>query len=142
MSKYLQGVAQLTKQLQQLGAAFTVPVLRSAVRAGIQPAKKQAIAMAPAGSVAHRTYKGRLVAPGFGKRSIRVVTKVNADKTTVSAALGVRREAFYMVNFVERGTSKMPAQPWLRPAMKSTQSEQEAAFAAQLIKRIDKVLSK
>lgn len=137
---YLQGVAEASRKLRAAGAAFTVPILRSAVRAGIQPAKKLAQATAPTGSVAHRTYKGRLVAPGFGKRSIRVVTKVNADKTGVSAALGVRREAFYMVNFVEIGTAKMPARPWLRPAMQMTQSEQEAAFAKKLLERLNQVV--
>lgn len=136
---YLIGVAEASKKLTAMGAAFSVPILRSAVRAGIQPAKKYAEQTIPVGKEAHRTYKGRLVAPGFSKRSIRVVTKASQDKRVVSAALGVRREAFYAVLFTEIGTSKIPARPWLRPAMKNTQSEQEAAMAAKLLDRINKV---
>lgn len=139
MANSLQGTAELSRQLRALGAAFSVPILRSAVRAGIQPAKKRAEATIPVGLRAHRTYKGRLVAPGFSKRSIRVVTKVSPNKQVVSAALGVRREAFYAVLFTELGTAKIPARPWLRPSMAGTKDEQEAALAAKLKERIEKV---
>lgn len=118
---------------------MSVPILRSAVRAGIRPAFKRAQQTIPIGKAAHRTYKGRLVAPGFSKRSLRIVTKVSQDKQTVSAALGVRREAFYAVLFEELGTAKMPARPWLRPAMAGTQVDQETALAAKLKERIEKV---
>lgn len=91
-------------------------VLRKAVRQGMGEVKKRAESLIPQGVDAHRTYKGRLVAPGFARRSIRLITKVDKSKQKVSAILGVRAEAFYALNFIELGTSKMPAQPWLRPA--------------------------
>jgi predicted transcriptional regulator len=96
------------------------------------------------GNTAHRTYKGRLVAPGFSSRNTRIVTKADPSGTIVSAALGVRKEAFYAVQFIERelGRSKHTAQPSLRAAMASTQNEQQAALAAKLRERIDKVVPK
>lgn len=139
MASGLVGVAALEKKLLELGSVVSTPILRSAVRAGIQPAKARAEQLIPVGVDAHRTYKGRLVAPGFAKRSIRTVTRVSEDKTRVSAALGVRKEAHYAVNFVEVGTSKSQAHPWLRPALESTKAEQESALAAKLKERIDKV---
>lgn len=136
---YLTGLAEAEAKLRQLGAVVAAPIMKKAVRAGIQPAKQRAQQNAPTGQVAHRTYKGRLVAPGFGKRSIRVITTASQDKRTFSAALGVRREAHYMVNFVEVGSAKMAAQPWLRPAMAATKDEQEVQFAEVVLAEIRKV---
>lgn len=138
---HLEGAAELARQLAALGDIASTKIMRAAVRAAIQPAKKKAQATIPVGLQAHRTYKGRLVAPGFSKRSIRVVTKVSRDGKSISAALGVQREAFYAVLFEELGTSKMPARPWLRPAMASTVTQQQAILVAQLRDRIQKAIN-
>lgn len=144
MASGLEGVAELSRQLRELGAAFSIPILRAAVRAGIKPAKDRWAQTIWKGNTAHRTYKGRLVAPGFSSRQIRVVTKAEEGGTRVSAALGVRKEAFYAVQFIERelGNSKHAAQPSLRAAMSSTQQEQQTALAAKLRDRIDKIARK
>lgn len=141
MASGLEGTAELSRQLRALGAAFSIPILRAAVRAGIKPAHDRWKATIWKGNQAHRTYKGRLVAPGFSSRNTRVVTKAEQGGTVVSAALGVRKEAFYAVQFIERelGNSKHVAQPSLRAAMQSTQTEQQAALAAKLRERIDKI---
>lgn len=136
---YLEGVAELEKKLKALGQVASVPILRAAVRAGIKPVKARAEELIPVGSEAHRTYKGRLVAPGFAKRSLRTVTRASPDGRKVSAAVGVRKEAFYAALFVELGTARTRAQPFLRPALEQTKSEQERAFAEKLKERIDKV---
>lgn len=137
---HVEGVAELERKLLGLGSVASIPILRAAARAGIKPAFERAQATIPVGSEAHRTYKGRLVAPGFSKRSLRIVTRATSDGRRVSAAIGVRKEAFYAVLFKELGTSKMAATPWLRPAMASTQGAQLAAFAAKLKERVDKVV--
>lgn len=143
MASGLQGAAELERKL--LALRNDVPaerVMRPIVRAGIKPAFDKAAATIPVGTEAHRTYKGRLVAPGFSKRSLRIVTRVSEDKTRISAALGVRKEAFYAVLFTELGTSKMPARPWLRPAMRSTIRQQEDALVVKLRKEVDKATKK
>lgn len=132
----LEGVAQLTRQLEALGKLEDGKALRTAVRAGIKPAQIRAKQLIPEGVDAHRTYKGRLVAPGFAKRSIRSITTTSKDKQKATALLGVRKEAFYAVNYVERGTSKMAARPWLRPAFQSTAEQQQAAIAESLAKSV------
>lgn len=144
MASGLEGVAALSRQLSGLGAAFSVPILRAAVRAGIKPAQQRWVQTIWKGNTAHRTYKGRLVAPGFGSRNTRIVTKAEAGGTRVSAALGVRREAFYHVQFIERelGNSKHVAQPSLRAAMAATKDLQQALTIAKLRERIEKLVRK
>lgn len=139
MARGLEGTRELELKLRELGAAFAAPIMRSALRAGLKPALQRAQQTIPIGTQAHRTYKGRLVTPGFAKRSLRIVTKVSPDKRTFSAALGVRREAFYAPFFVELGTSRMAARPWLRPAFRSTQAQQQQALADRLRDRLHKV---
>ncbi len=134
----LEGVAALTRQLEELGKAVKGKALRSAVRAGGNAVKKVAKANIPVGKAAHKTHKGRLVAPGFSQRSVRVVTKLDRTGEKATAAIGVRSEAFYAVQFVELGTSEMPAHPWLRPAMESTRDEQQRAIGKALKKAIER----
>lgn len=132
----LEGVADLTKQLDALGKLEDGKALRRGVAAGGRVVVARAKALIPKGVDAHRTYKGRLVAPGFASRSIRSVTSLSKDKQKATVKIGVRNEAFYAVNFVEIGTSKMPRQPWLRPAFQSTLDAQQKALADSLRKSI------
>lgn len=128
------GVAELDRQLAELGAAVTGKALRAAVRAGGTVVKKAAQARIPKGSRAHKTHKGRLVAPGFSSRSVRVATRVDKTGQKASAAIGVRGEAFYAAQFVELGVPSrgIAARPWLRPAMAQTLAQQEDAVAKAL----------
>lgn len=132
----LEGVAALTKQLDALGKLEDGKALRRGVAAGGRVVVSRAKALIPKGVDSHRTYKGRLVAPGFASRNIRAVTKLSKDKQKATVAIGVRNEAFYAVNFVEIGTSKMARQPWLRPAFYSTVDAQQKALADSLRKSI------
>lgn len=138
----LEGVAELTKQLDALGKLEDGKAIRRGVAAGGRVVVARAKALIPKGVDAHRTYKGRLVAPGFASRSIRSVTTLSKDKQKATAKVGVRAEAFYAVNFVELGTSKMQKQPWLRPAFQSTIDAQQKALADSLLKTIMKATKK
>lgn len=130
----LEGFSELDKQLAALAPALSKRILRKSVALAMRPALNRAVETIPVGTVPHKTYKGRLVAPGFARRSLRIVTKGDAAGTTASAALGVRREAFYATAFLELGTAKMAAKPWLIPAFEGTQAKQldtlRAAMAA------------
>jgi HK97 gp10 family phage protein len=136
MSNALEGVAGLQKKLIELGQVASIKILRSAVIAGMNVAKKQAVARAPIAVHEYRLRNGQLVAPGYGQRSIRITTQVSNDGETVSALLGVRKSAFFMVQFVERGTRKMAAHAWLAPSLAGSIPQVEAAFAAKLAERI------
>lgn len=121
----LQGTAALTKQLLALKSQGTdVKILRAIVKAGIQPAFERAKATIPVGTVPHKTYKGHMVEPGYAKSTLHVATHQRPDKGAVLASLGVEGEAYYVVVFLELGTSKLAARPWLRPALMNTANEQ------------------
>lgn len=144
MASELRGVAELTRQLKELGRLEDGRAVRAAVAAGIKPALARARATAPMRSEPglKKTYKGRLVAPGFLRRSVKTAVKLHRGKQRAIAMLGVRREAFYGLSFLELGTSRLSKRPWLVPAFETTQSEQLKALAASLRKTIDRIARK
>lgn len=138
MAGELEGVAVLARRLKSLGKAAAGQGLKDAARAGLKPALAIAKTSVPKGSVPHKTYKGRLVGPGFASRSLRLIVKLKAQGTAAEAILGVRSEAYYVLQFIERGTSKYPAHPWLGPAQRRGESAGLIQLGASLKKSIDK----
>ena len=136
MSAELKGYRELSKQLQALGAAVGGKTLRSATLLATTPVMREARRRIPVGVDAHKTYKGRVVAPGFAKRSIARKAFLSRDKSTAYCIVGVKPEAYYALQFVEMGTSKQSAQPWLEPAFRATQDEQIERLGANLRKKI------
>lgn len=110
-------------------ARISPAALLKAAAEAAEPIAQRARALIPVGVDAHRTYKGREVQPGFARASIRVKTVLNKDGTAAMAMVGVAPEAFYAVQFVELGTSKMAAQPWLRPAYAAAKQQQQSVLA-------------
>lgn len=134
----LKGAADLDRKLAALGNVAASKVMRGAMRAAMNEAKKEAEGSVPVGTVTHRTYRGRLVAPGFAKRNLRVVVVRDKSGAPLRALLGVRREAFYAVQFLELGTSKMPANPWLVPAFERAQPAVTGKLIDGLRERIER----
>ena len=128
MANELQGVAELSRQLRGMREGVRGRILSRSVRLAMAYVEGRAQGTIPKGTVAHKVYKkashedgGRLVAPGFASRNLRIITKISRDRQATYAVLGVRKLAFYAVQFLERGTSKMAARPWLVPALKQSQ---------------------
>jgi len=137
------GFRKLDEQLKSLadaaGPRKADQVIRTSLRFAMTPAAKMARAKAPVGTVAHKTYKGRFVTPGFLSRSIRVaVTRVRDGRA--SALLGPTKEAFYGTTFIETGWGKVgpDAAPWLEPAFNATKGEVLDRFRKKLAERIEK----
>lgn len=137
--QYLDGADELSKKLKELGATVGGKALRSAAVSAMLPTLREAKQSIPKGTRAHKTYKGRIVAPGFASRQVRRKSSLSRDKTAATVRLGVTREAFYAVQFLERGTSTMRKQPWLVPAYNKTYKEVTKRFQDGLRKRIEKV---
>jgi len=137
-SSNVEGLDQLNKQLNELGKQLAAKALRSALMSATLPTVKEAKVRAPVGTLPHKTYKGRVVAPGFLSRSLGRKSRVNKDGTGASVSIGVRNEAFYGVQFLELGTSKIPKRPWLVPAYEATYKQGLEIFKAELRKRIDR----
>lgn len=133
---------ELDQKLAGLAASATGPILRRAVNRAIRPALEEAKNTVPIGKVPHKTYKGRLVAPGFARKSLKIKTLVSRDKQAAAALLGVAGEAYYALQFIELGTSEIPATPWLQPAFEGTATKQQDAIAAELKAGIERAARK
>lgn len=112
----LEGVPELTAALNELGVKFTAKELKRTVREALEIAEHRARANMPQGTEPHKTYRGRLVSPGYAISTLHIETRLDKRTGSAIASLGVGREAFYAVQFVELGTAHHAAQPWLRPA--------------------------
>lgn len=98
----VEGLPELEKKLAKLGNKVAGKVLRSAVGKATTKTTRKIRQSAPKGSVPHRTYKGRLVRPGFASRSVRKQTKIGRNRSSAYARIGVLAEAFYAVQFYDR----------------------------------------
>jgi HK97 gp10 family phage protein len=135
----LEGVAALTKQLKALGSLDDGKALKRCVKAGINVALEQAIATCPVGTDLHRlAIRKRLRGPGFAKASLRTIATINGTKDIASGLLGVRKAAFYVLQYVELGTRYQRAQPFLRNALLSTRDRVEEALKTSLANDVEK----
>lgn len=100
---YVKGLNELSKELRALGPDLARKGLRNATRAAMVPTHKKIKAAAPVGTRAHRTYKGRLVAPGFLSRNIKLSTRFNKYKGSATAKIKIHKEAFYGAVFLDEG---------------------------------------
>lgn len=136
----LAGAADAIKKLQALGALDNGKIMLGAVRAGMTEVLAPARDAAPVGTRMHRTYKGRLVAPGYAKSTLHVVvTSKTKSGRPAAALLSTSKEGYYAPQFIERGTSRRAATPWLVPAFFSSQDSQKEAVVAYLRKRLEKI---
>lgn len=117
------GADTLLRKLRQLEDAVAGDALEQAVKAGAEPIRADASQRAP-----RRT--GKLAG------SI-IVEPDEKGKTQASVKIGPEKDAFYGL-FHEFGTSKMAANPFLRPAM----DEQKDAAVAAVRRELQKALAR
>jgi len=132
----IEGLRKLTAQLNKLEATLATKTLRNATRAAMVPTHKKIQALTPIGKKAHRTYKGRLVAPGFLKRSIKLGSRFKDG--VASAAIGAKPEAFYGM-FLVIGTKKIKARDFFFRIFANDRAGIEKRLIEQLRKRIAKI---
>ena len=120
----IEGLEHLESQFDRLAETSKKKVMMKALNAGIAPIKKEAKANAP-------------VDKGVLKSQIRS----KQMRLTAKPAVGiyVSGKAFYWY-FIENGTSKMAAAPFLRPAVDSKYEEGVNKFKEKWKVEIDKVL--
>lgn len=141
-SKYLTGVKELTGKLTEIGAKFAAKELRGTVTDALGEAEHVARSRIPIGTVPHKTYRGRLVSPGFAVTTLHIESFVDKARGKAVALLGVAREAFYAALFVELGTSKDNAQPWLQPSFEQSKDPMLQRLAGTLRERVERIAKK
>lgn len=139
MTATLEGTRELAAQLAELGKATSGRVLKAAVSEAMLPTFRQALSTIPVGSRPHVTYKGRRVEPGFAQQNLRLKTWLARDKSAAAAMVGVAPEAYYVLQFIELGTSKYPATPWLTPAFEASKDAAVAEIGRQFRTRIERI---
>ena len=140
----IEGIAELQKKLAKLGEAAGGKALRNATKQAMLPVLQAARSSAPVGKFPHKSYKGRVLFPGYLSRSVDRNSALSRDKQTAWGRVGVKPEAFYGVQFIERGwttrggKTKVPAQPWLEPAFNRSQEQVLGRLKNRLARQIDK----
>ena len=134
----IEGADKLRQQFKKLDSAVGMRVLSSAASYAMTPVAAAARRAAPVGDKAHKTYRGRTVAPGFLKRNIRKKTKRWRNKKGVTVMVGPTKEAYYG-KFAEFGKNKKHKQakrPWLEPAFEGETDKVMERFASRLKDKI------
>jgi len=104
MANELIGVKELNAKLGRLDRATGIKTLRSSLFKATTPVVRIMKSRIPVGTKAHRTYRKRLVSPGFARRSIKRLTgKKYVNQGKLSIAIGVKAEAFYVINMLDQG---------------------------------------
>lgn len=132
------GVEELKRKLEKLPQAAQGRALRAAGTLATTPIVQTARTLIPVNDRDYlkKTFRGRRVAPGFAKRNIAKKTVLYQNGRFVKAMVGVRPEAFYATQFVERGTSRQKPQPWLEPAYRRNRANVLRRFGRFLEKKI------
>ena len=122
----------LLKALKQFPQNIQKNVITGAIRAGCKPILNEAKANIPIDS-------------GNLKKSMGIIKRKSRDKTKVRFSVTPRRggkyDGFY-AHMIEFGTSKMTAQPFMRPAYENQDDQSINAAKEYLAKRIDKEVEK
>lgn len=145
------GLRQLGEAMKSMSADMRGKVGRAAANAGAQVIKKKAIALAPISDKPHQlgVRKGEIVQPGNLRKNIIVKRLPDTEKSlSHQYIIGVRhgsgkagKDAFYW-KFLEFGTAKMAARPFMRPAFESSKTEAVDKIKSTLKQRIDKANKK
>lgn len=149
----IEGLAELDAKLAELDNATAGKALFSALNAGATPMVKAAKDKAAIAEATHKMQYGSgyvLVNPGLLKSSIKKKRLTKAEHAVAveqGAAVGIYigkgQGGLYprYWHFLENGTSKMAAVPYLRPAFDENVNLAVEKFADKLKKNIDKLTS-
>jgi len=131
------GVRDLQRRLKAIDKSIQPKIVAQAARAAMIPMMKEARANAPQGKKTHRTYKGRLVAPGFLKRNIKLRKMKLRSKEHIGYSLAARKEAWYG-KLIETGFKGIPGKSWLGRADRTHGNQVSANFRRNILARIER----
>jgi HK97 gp10 family phage protein len=151
----IDGLKQLDEALKQLPIELQKKELRAAVAKSSTIVKNEILAKAPVdtGRLRDNVYRayakdksdsGRstyVVGIRFGKKKRYVNDKRNRKLNRAGKSYLTAGEAFYWT-FIEFGTKKMPARPFLRPAFEAKKMEVIDSIKQSLTKAIKRIANK
>ncbi len=148
--KGLDGALEMLQKLPPEVVSKRGGPVRAALRKAGSILRKQAVANINV--VTRNATKEQSESTGFLAKNISVRRGKQTDsngeryivgprKRTYSKA-GTRVSTLQTASFLEYGTAKQPAEPWLRPALASKGQEAIKAFEQDLLKSIDNIAEK
>jgi HK97 gp10 family phage protein len=157
----IEGLKELQKKLLELkGGVGGQKVLAAAARKAMMPVRDRAAALAPRDTgvlaesiivVSKKPTSGKVVASagikvkvsGAYKEAVKGLKKSSLRKLGVKTKSALaRRSAHWRWHFVEKGTSKMKAEPFIRPAFRQNKQRMLDILKAELQKSIKKIVKK
>ncbi|MBF0438308.1 MAG: HK97 gp10 family phage protein [Magnetococcales bacterium] len=136
----VEGLSELSNALRQMSVRLQANGVAAAIYAAAAIIRNQAKANAPVqtGTLKRAIYasKDRSKTTTTTKAMIVGVRKGKKLRTVNSRGRNTSRDAYY-ADWVEFGTKKTPAQPFLRPAFESTKEEALGALKTRLSKAVD-----
>lgn len=138
----MKGGDEPLRKLRGLRSQAQSSAFRQAASFAMTPTVKSAKQKAPKGKKAHKTYKGRTVAPGFLERSITKKISVSKDGKTIRARVGMKREAFYGQFGFTTNSRKQKKNDFLTDALGDTEGAVLARFVDKLRAAIAKQAAK
>lgn len=165
----IKGIAELRKSLNRLPAEFLKGAERSVLRAGGKPIVKAAKSRAPVGKGQHRGLLKKSIGMNVKKIGSSITARVGPrtgfrvkvgtkklrkdsmakmrDGTRILAAAAgsevpVYKDPNKYSHLVELGTSRSPANPFIRPAIDSASGEVLTAMSDGLSKYLTKTVAK
>jgi HK97 gp10 family phage protein len=140
------GLSDLEKRLRELPDRLAKNVMRGAVRAGAVVIQKEARQKCIAGKDAHYLGKGSkkvLIQPGeLKKKGIKVRSAPRKFSDFVITYWVYVSKKYWHWKFLEFGTVKMSAKPFLRPAFDTQKEKATEAIRDYMAARIEKELAK
>lgn len=136
----LTGFKELHDALLKLPDRVAKNALRAAVNAGASTIKKQVLANAPTdtGLLKKNIYQKQIrEASGQYRQTFAVGVRQGRARNKD----GSKKELPFYWRFMEFGTSKMPARPFIRPAFEAKKEEAVEAIGKKLDERIQKYAS-
>lgn len=143
------GLAAIEKRLQALPDKLALNVMRGAVRAGAVVVQREARAKCPTGKqeyhwLGKKGTKGRwLVKAGeLKKKGIRVRLAPRKKRAVPIEYWVYVSKRYWHWRFLEFGTVKMSARPFMRPAFDTMKEKATEAIREYASRRIDKEIAK
>jgi HK97 gp10 family phage protein len=138
------GLSDLEKNLEQFSDRIAKNILRGAVSAGAAVIRNEARLKAPkdTGEMARDIMiKRARDSRGSGLITYHVFVRTGKKSRLAGKKRNVNRDSFYW-RFVEFGTAKMSAKPFMRPAFDTAKERAVQAIKEYLAARIDKEAAK
>jgi len=101
----LKGTRELSRKFGSIERKLGFRVLSKATRKAATPTLRKMRQRIPVGTEPHKTYTGRTVSGGFAKRSLKLRVRRRIGRGSVRAVLGVLKQAFYVIQFLDRGVT-------------------------------------